>query len=133
MPYRLTKTFRFEAAHHLPDHDGVCARPHWHSWVVHVSVSGDAIADSGPKAGMLMDYAELSAIVRPLIDVLDHSDLNEVFENPTSEILACFLFRRISLLIPHGHGHVDAGAWPWRKLDAVRIEETCTAACEYLE
>ncbi|NES98612.1 MAG: 6-carboxytetrahydropterin synthase QueD, partial [Desertifilum sp. SIO1I2] len=34
----IYKEFRFEAAHHLPHHDGKCRRLHGHSWVGRVQV-----------------------------------------------------------------------------------------------
>ena len=36
----ITKTFRFESAHHLPGHSGKCARPHGHSYRLEVAVRG---------------------------------------------------------------------------------------------
>lgn len=77
----VTKTFRFEAAHMLPDHPGQCARMHGHSYVLEVSVRGPV-----RENGMVVDFEELSAAVRRLvIDRLDHTLLNEVLPNPTAE------------------------------------------------
>lgn len=67
----LRKTFRFEASHILPKHPGKCSRLHGHSWVLHVEVEGQ-IDD---ETGFVMDYAEISEGVRPLIDNLDHRHL----------------------------------------------------------
>ncbi len=36
----LTKTFHFEAAHHLPGHRGKCARLHGHSYRLEVTLRG---------------------------------------------------------------------------------------------
>ncbi len=70
---KLTKTFRFEASHILPLHPGKCSRLHGHSWVLHVSVEGEI--DS--KTGFVIDYADISEIVKPLIDRLDHRHLGQ--------------------------------------------------------
>jgi 6-pyruvoyltetrahydropterin/6-carboxytetrahydropterin synthase len=67
----LTKTFRFEASHVLPKHPGKCSRLHGHSWVLHVSVSGPINIDTG----FVMDFADISAVVKPLIKRLDHRHL----------------------------------------------------------
>ncbi len=44
-----------------------------------------------------MDYAELDAVVQPLVDKLDHHLLNDIrgLENPTSEVLAVWFKQRI--------------------------------------
>ena len=76
----LTKTFHFEAAHHLPGHRGKCARIHGHSYHMEIALRGplkDATGQSDD--GMVMDFEDLSRIVRSsIIEQLDHSDLNEV-------------------------------------------------------
>ena len=76
----LTKTFHFEAAHHLPGHVGKCARLHGHSYQLEVAVRGP-IKDmpNQSDSGMVMDFEDLSQIVRnSIIERLDHRDLNEV-------------------------------------------------------
>jgi 6-pyruvoyltetrahydropterin/6-carboxytetrahydropterin synthase len=118
--WTLRKSFRFEAAHHLPHHDGRCARRHGHSWVGWVEVRGDRLQREGSKAGMLIDYGDLAAAVDPLVDAfLDHWDLNEStgLENPTSEALAQWMFARLAPVLP--------------RLVAVEVEETCTSSCRY--
>lgn len=120
MTWTLEKEFRFEASHQLPHHDGKCARLHGHSWRGRIAVSGDRLATSGPKAGMLVDYGDLSAALEPIVrDYLDHWHLNDStgLENPTSEDLARWVFDRLRSALP--------------LLTAVAIEETCTSRCEY--
>jgi len=68
---QLTKEFRFEASHILPRHPGKCSRLHGHSWVLRVSVSGPV----SPDTGFVQDFADISSIVKPLIDALDHRHL----------------------------------------------------------
>jgi 6-pyruvoyltetrahydropterin/6-carboxytetrahydropterin synthase len=120
MKWTLRKTVRFEAAHRLPHHDGKCARLHGHSWEADIEVEGGHLVDSGPKAGMVVDYGDLAAAIDPIWnDYLDHHDLNATtgLENPTSEELARWLF-----------DHLD-GALPG--LIAVVVRETCTSECRY--
>lgn len=124
--FRLEKKFRFEAAHRLPNHDGKCRRLHGHSWVGTVIVEAPHVRGSGPKDGMVVDFADLSALLRPLVeDYLDHHYLNESLEmaSPTSERVAEWVFRRLGPVI-HDPGRAV-------RLVAVRIEETCTSAAEY--
>ena len=110
----LFKEFTFEAAHLLPNVPAghKCARLHGHSFHVRVTVRGEV----DPHAGWVMDFAELKAAWRPIDEALDHRYLNDVpgLENPTSEVLAQWIWARL------------AGSLP---LAAVEVRETCTSGC----
>src|SRR2546423_1069997 len=67
----LRKIFRFEASHVLPRHSGKCSRLHGHSWILHVETEGKV----NQETGFVMDYADMSAAVKPLIERLDHRHL----------------------------------------------------------
>jgi len=67
----LSKTYTFEASHILPKHKGKCSRLHGHSWELVVCVEGKVNEDSG----FVMDYADISSYVKPLIEKLDHRHL----------------------------------------------------------
>ena len=117
MSFTLTKLFHFEAAHTLPNvpPDHQCARMHGHSYKVEVSVSGPV----DPAAGWLIDHAEISRVVKPLIGELDHRYLNDIpgLENPTFEQLAVWLWRKLKPSL--------AG------LSEIAIHETPTSRCIY--
>lgn len=119
--FTLTKEFRFEAAHRLPAHDGKCARLHGHSWVGRVILQGDKLQSGpSPKMGMLQDYADIKAVLEPIIEAhLDHHFLNESMplQDPTSEQVAHWLYERLKSELP--------------LLLAVEIDETCTSSCRY--
>lgn len=88
---RLSKEFSFEYAHVLPWHPGKCARLHGHSGHITVSVEGRL----NPN-GVVMDYADLSKIVKAtIIEPFDHTLLNEVMENPTSENFLVLAWQRL--------------------------------------
>jgi len=57
MRVSLSKTFRFEAAHHLPTfpEGHKCRRLHGHSFRFDVVVEGEVL----PEAGYLIDYGEI--------------------------------------------------------------------------
>jgi 6-pyruvoyltetrahydropterin/6-carboxytetrahydropterin synthase len=118
MSYRISKVFRFEAAHFLPEipPPHPCRRLHGHSYRVEVSVRGAA----GEVSGWVLDYADLARAVRPALEPLDHNLLNAVagLENPTSERLASWLWERLAPTIPG--------------LDRITVMETCQTRCEYL-
>ena len=116
----LTKQFRFEAAHQLPNHDGKCQRLHGHSWVGEVTVKGDALYTEGPKTGMLIDFGDLKAAITPLVENnLDHHYLNDStgLKSPTSEEIARWIYDQLEPVLPG--------------LNSVTIEETCTSRCVY--
>lgn len=117
MKVELRKTFQFEAAHRLPrvpvDHK--CARLHGHSFACEIVVEGEC----DPELGWLMDYADLKAVFRPIWESLDHRYLNEIpgLENPTSEVLAVWIWDRLKPQLP--------------ALVEVTVAETCTSRCTY--
>jgi 6-pyruvoyltetrahydropterin/6-carboxytetrahydropterin synthase len=117
MRARLTKDFTFEAAQTLPSapEGHKCRRMHGHSFKIEISVEGDV----DPARGWVYDHAEIGTAMKPLLQMLDHSYLNEIggLENPTIENMA---------------------AWFWKKLQPqcrglceIVVHETPTARCVY--
>ncbi|MCA9562337.1 MAG: 6-carboxytetrahydropterin synthase QueD [Myxococcales bacterium] len=117
MIVELKKTFRFEAAHHLPNlPDGhKCRRLHGHSFYFDVVVRGPV----DEHTGLLMDFADIVDAVEPIRREVDHYHLNEIegLENPSSEIIARWLWNRIVQVLPMLH--------------AIRVRETCTSECTF--
>ena len=113
----VVKDFRFEAAHFLPNvpEGHKCRRIHGHSFRGEVAVRGPI----DPKLGWLIDFADLKKVVDPIVARLDHYLLNEIpgLENPTSEILAMWIWRALIDQVSNLH--------------RVTIEETCTSRCHY--
>ena len=84
----------------LPFHAGKCSRLHGHSYRLDVSVAGP-LQDGGPATGMVVDFDELARTVRSaIIDKLDHTHLNDTIENPTSENIVVWIWRRLSPELP---------------------------------
>ena len=113
----IYKEFIFEAAHRLPNVPAGhrCARLHGHSWKGTIYVAGPV----GEHSGWIMDYAEIRRLFEPIHCQLDHHYLNEIegFENPTSEVLAKWIWRRLKPQLP--------------ALSRIVINETCTSGCIY--
>jgi 6-pyruvoyltetrahydropterin/6-carboxytetrahydropterin synthase len=96
----IRKQFPFEAAHVLPHHDGKCSRLHGHSYRLDVAVEG-SLQSVGPATGMVVDFDELSRSVRDsVIEALDHRYLNDTIENPTSENIIVWIWRRLEPILP---------------------------------
>lgn len=120
--YRIAKTFRFEAAHHLTGlpEGHKCARPHGHSYTAQVTVVTGAEL-TGP--GFVVDFAELTALGIYLDTAFDHQDLNTVLPvTPTSENVAAHLFHwcTANLALPDGV-----------RVEKVRVSETASTFAEY--
>jgi 6-pyruvoyltetrahydropterin/6-carboxytetrahydropterin synthase len=80
----------------LPYHAGKCSRLHGHSYRLDVTVEGPLQA-AGAATGMVVDFDELSRIVRQtIVDKLDHTHLNDTIENPTSENIVVWIWRRLA-------------------------------------
>lgn len=91
----VSKQFNFEAAHSLPylPAGHKCARLHGHSYRFDVEVDG-----SPDERGFVLDYAEISLAVDPIVARLDHENLNEIFDfHTTAENLAAWLYEEIKL------------------------------------
>ena len=100
MEFELVKTFRFEAAHALPQvpPDHKCRRLHGHSYRVDIHVTGQP----DPQTGWVVDFGRIKQIVEPILAELDHRCLNDIpgLENSTSELLGKYLWDRILPQLP---------------------------------
>jgi 6-pyruvoyltetrahydropterin/6-carboxytetrahydropterin synthase len=89
---------------------------HGHSFHVEIAVAGEI----DPHMGWLIDYAEITDAVEPLLKrELDHRCLNDVpgLENPTSEMVCVWLWERLAPRL--------------RGLTRITLAETCAARCTY--
>jgi len=93
----VRRSFDFEAAHQLPNHPGKCRRLHGHSYRLVVAVDGSPDASTG----MVIDFSDLKRIVRArVLDRLDHASANDFIENPTAELMACWIWNELSGELP---------------------------------
>ncbi len=89
--FLVTKEFVFDAAHQLPDYDGKCERLHGHTWKLHVTVRSKV----DPKSGIAFDFVKLKKIVMErVVDVLDHSFVNDFLEHPSAENICLFVWEK---------------------------------------
>ena len=91
MRTRVTRSFSFEAAHQLPWHPGRCRRLHGHHYQLEVTVEGPV-----DEHGIVVDFDDLRAVVeREVVQRYDHQYLNELIDNPTAELLAADVWKRL--------------------------------------
>lgn len=115
----IARTFTAECAHRLPHvpTGHKCGRLHGHSYRFEIEVSGRP----DPTLGWLVDFAHIDEVVKTMVvSKLDHHYLNEIegLENPTSELLAWWIWQRLSV-----YGW-PAGIW----LSRVTVGETCRSS-----
>ncbi|WP_342375005.1 6-carboxytetrahydropterin synthase QueD [Myxococcus stipitatus] len=114
----ISKEFTFEAAHRLPNvpPGHKCSRVHGHSYRIEITVRGPV----DPHFGWIVDFSELNTAWQALHAQLDHRLLNDVegLENPTSELLAAWVYERLSF--PN---------FPAARVVKLRVSETCTSQC----
>ncbi len=113
----LQKDFEFESAQSLASfpEGHKCRKIHGHSFKITISVRGPVDL----KTGIFYDHARISEAMRPLIDRLDHSYLNEVpgLENPTIEVMCHWFWEKLAPLLPG--------------LYEIELHETPRARCIY--
>lgn len=91
MKFRLSKTFKFDAAHKLVDYDGACANLHGHTYKLIVTVEG-----TPDETGMVMDLFDLKKIVsEKIVSKMDHCFLNDLYSQPTVENMAKDIFSKL--------------------------------------
>lgn len=110
------RRFRFEAAHQLPNvpEGHQCGRMHGHGFEVILHANQDL-----GERDMGVDFDRLDEVWAPIHDQLHYACLNDFpgLDNPTSEMLSCWLWDRIKPVLP--------------ELSWVTVYETITAGCHY--
>lgn len=72
----ITKTFRAEAAHRLPFHEGKCKSLHGHSYRIEVTVERDSGAHPLDDNSMVVDFQVITDIIGKWIqDHIDHATM----------------------------------------------------------
>ena len=96
----IYKEFSFDSAHFLskvPD-THKCRQIHGHTYRLVIFIEGEIDAE----IGWVMDFAEIKAIMNPLIDLVDHKLLNDIpgLENPTCELFAKWIWDLVKPKLP---------------------------------
>ena len=113
----IFKEFVFDSAHSLPfvPEGHKCKNLHGHTFILRIYVKGKV----DQTIGWVIDFADIKKICKPIIDSLDHKYLNEIegLENPTSEVLALWLWKKIKPQLP--------------QLSKIEVKETPTSGVVY--
>jgi len=113
----------FSAAHSLKYYEGRCENMHGHNWKVQVYIESDTLN----KVGLVVDFKDMKQALHKFLDIIDHTNLNEVAElgglNPTSENLAKWLYGRLGKELNSEKV----------KVTKIRVWESRDAAAAYFE
>jgi 6-pyruvoyltetrahydropterin/6-carboxytetrahydropterin synthase len=118
--FEIAKTFRFAAAHHLPQlpEGHKCRNVHGHNYTVEVRIASEDL----DLYGFVVDYGDLAPVRTYLDSTFDHRDLNAVMPvAPTAELLAVHIHAHIMATLP----------LPADTTVAVRVSETPDTWAEY--
>lgn len=89
--FEVSVEYAFAAGHALRGYKGKCENVHGHNYKVQVTVAGERL----DSTGLLIDFVELRAVIKTLVERLDHRFLNDLppFDqiNPSAENLAKYL------------------------------------------
>ncbi len=122
----LKLDFKFDAAHRLMHHKGLCQNVHGHSFKVRVTLSGSP----DPVNGMILDFTDLKRRINVFLDEYDHciilnKDDNKVAEamrdigmpfivtpgEPTCENIVKEFYRRMQFMFPTTPRLIEVQVW----------------------
>ena len=122
--FELKVKSAFEAAHHIKNYPGKCARLHGHNWIVEAIVQGENLNE----LGILIDFKILKDELKKVLDNFDHQYLNELElfanQNPTAENIAKEIFDKLST------AEIFNGA---AKLKSVTVYESPKSSVTYFQ
>ncbi|MGH9837100.1 MAG: 6-carboxytetrahydropterin synthase QueD [Blastocatellia bacterium] len=112
----------FSSAHALRGYQGKCENTHGHNYRVEIYVRGQRLN----HIGLLIDFKDLKAATRKVVDYLDHKNINElppfdVEVNPSAEEMAVFFLHEVGRQVNDDRVQVYK----------VRVWETDTCAATY--
>jgi 6-pyruvoyltetrahydropterin/6-carboxytetrahydropterin synthase len=93
--FEVTVEQTFAAGHALRNYKGKCENVHGHNFRVQVTIEGEKLDDTG----MLVDFIDVKAAMRGIIERLDHVFLNDIkpfdVKNPSAENIAEYFFSEL--------------------------------------
>ncbi|MDR3221892.1 MAG: 6-carboxytetrahydropterin synthase QueD [Candidatus Accumulibacter sp.] len=85
----VTRRLEFDAGHRIPDHKSQCRHLHGHRYMLEVTLAGEIVRKAGdPANGMVLDFSEVKALAKRLVDQWDHAFLVYQGDVPVVEFLA---------------------------------------------
>jgi 6-pyruvoyl tetrahydropterin synthase/QueD family protein len=104
--------FFVDYSHMLPGHPK-CGVRHGHTAKVIVELFGKVRSD-----GMIMDFKEMEDACWKVLSEVDHKDLNDKFQRPTSENITSWIFVELAKSIPVSRVQFHEGQGKWCAVEA---------------
>jgi 6-pyruvoyltetrahydropterin/6-carboxytetrahydropterin synthase len=93
--HTIFKDFPFSAAHAIRGHTRGCQNLHGHNYRARVHLQADEL----DALGMVLDFADLKAMMQEIVGPFDHQVINEIppFDerNTTAELLSQYVFEEV--------------------------------------
>lgn len=99
MKTKLGVEFEIDFAHTLKGHPK-CGQPHGHTSRIIVEVEGEVKQGDTYKDNMIVDFDDMQKICWETIKKLDHNNLDSMFDFPTSENIAKWIFDNLKDKVP---------------------------------
>lgn len=99
MKTKLGVEFEIDFAHTLKGHP-ICGQPHGHTSRIIVEVEGEVKKGTTYQQNMIIDFDEMKKICWETVQILDHKNLDTMFDFPTSENIAAWIFENLQHKIP---------------------------------
>ena len=99
MQTKIGVEFEIDFAHTLKGHPK-CGKPHGHTAKIIVEASGELKTGSTYEDNMVIEFDEMKKICWQTIQQLDHTNLDGMFDFPTSENIAMWIFENLKEKIP---------------------------------
>jgi 6-pyruvoyltetrahydropterin/6-carboxytetrahydropterin synthase len=128
--HTIFKDFSFAAAHAIRGHTRGCENLHGHNYRVRVHLRARRL----DGLGMVLDFADLKAIMQEVLGPFDHRVLNEVppFDerNTTAELLAQYVYDEVARRLCREDGSRARGGTAAAGGEAGEAGEQAGAAAE---
>ena len=120
--HEVSIEMEFSSAHALRGYRGKCENTHGHNYKVEIHVIGNRL----DSIGLLVDFRDLKAATKRVVDYLDHKNINDLppFDvelNPSAENLAMYFFYEVGRDVNNDRVRVDR----------VRVWETSTCSATF--
>jgi 6-pyruvoyltetrahydropterin/6-carboxytetrahydropterin synthase len=98
--HTIFKDFTFAAAHAIRGHTRGCENLHGHNYRVRVHLQAERL----DELGMVLDFADLKALMQEILGPFDHRVINDIppFDqrNTTAELLSQYVFEEVERRLP---------------------------------
>ncbi len=119
--FTVFKDYTFSAAHAVRGHTRGCENLHGHNYRVRVQVEASEL----DALGMVIDFADLKAMVHEVLSPFDHRVINDIppfdVRNTTAELVSEFAFEEVDRRLRR----FDGGRVRLRRVEVWENDSAC--------